>query len=437
MSEARTTSMRSSRPYFVRWNSMDRIFEEGLEGGMEIHEKYQPATVPSIPLSKASAYAPFMLTSILTLALALPGAAAPARELPFIDPAWTITDPRARVETLGGRQALRMTTGTAFRRDVRIQDGTVEFDLWSTGERAFAYLHFRMQSDDESEALYFRLHKTRLPDAVQYDPFYQGAGNWQLFHGPESTAAAELKAGRWIHVRLVLHGEKAAVFLDGAPEPVLVIPKLARGAGGGFIALRSFLGVNIKGDVEPPSSFANLVVRPDVVDYDFSRVVEKQAPALPGLVTRFRLSPAFAPGDGPVRALPTTLGASSSWPSTETLPAGLIVLGSKVKIKEGQRRYATVASFRVRAEQAGVKRLRLGFSDEVSAFLNGQIVYSGDQRYSFNFPRQEGLIHLDQASLYLPLRQGDNEISLVISEVFGGWGVMAQFEDASGLLIEP
>ncbi len=84
-----------------------------------------------------------------------------------------------------------------------------------------------------------------------------------------------------------------------------------------------------------------------------------------------------------------------------------------------------------------MKRLRLGFSDEVSAFLNGQIVYSGDQRYIFNFPRQEGLIHLDQASLYLPLKQGDNEISLVLSEVFGGWGVMAQFEDPSGLIIEP
>ncbi|MBP9945786.1 MAG: hypothetical protein KBH14_05275 [Vicinamibacteria bacterium] len=378
-----------------------------------------------------------MLTSLLTLTLAISTAAAPARELPFTDPAWKITDPRARVEMLGGQRALRMTTGTAFRRDVQLQDGTVEFDLWSTGERAFAYLHFRMQSEDESEALYFRLHKTRLPDSVQYDPFYQGVGNWQLFHGPESTAAANLQAGRWIHVRVVLSGEKAAVFLEGAREPVLVIPKLARGSGGGFLALRSFLGVNIKGDVEPPSSFANVVVKPDVVEYDFSKVVEKQSPALPGLVTRFRLSPAFAPGEGPVRALPTTLGAPASWAVTESLPSGLVVLASKVKIPEGLRRYATVASFRVRAAAAGVKRLRLGFSDEVSAFLNGQIVYSGDQRYIFNFPRQEGLIHLDQASLYLPLKQGDNEISLVLSEVFGGWGVMAQFEDPSGLIIEP
>lgn len=378
-----------------------------------------------------------MLTSILSIAVALTGSIAPGNDLPFNDPAWKISDPRARVEMLGGQRALRMTTGTAIRRDVQLKDGTIEFDLWSSGERAFAYLHFRMQSEDESEALYFRLHKTRLPDAVQYDPFYQGVGNWQLFHGQDSTAAAPLPAGRWIHVRLVLSGEKAAVFLDEAREPVLVIPQLARGAGGGFIALRSFLGANIKGEVESPSSFANVVVRPDVVNYDFSGVVSKPPLALPGLVTHFRLSPAFAPADGPIRILPTSVGPPASWSVTEALPSGLVVLASKVKIPQGLRRYATVASFRVRAAEAGVKRLRLGFSDEVSVFLNGQLLYSGDQRYIFNFPRQEGLIHLDQASLYLPLKQGENEIFLALSEVFGGWGVMAQFEDPTGLIIEP
>ena len=89
------------------------------------------------------------------------------------------------------------------------------------------------------------------------------------------------------------------------------------------------------------------------------------------------------------------------------------------------------------AAEAGVKRLRLGFSDEASVFLNGQILYSGDQRYIFNFARQEGLIHLDQASVYLPLKKGDNVVQIVVSEVFGGWGLMAQFEDPIGLIVEP
>lgn len=375
-----------------------------------------------------------MLTSLLTLALL----ASPAsRDLPFSDPAWKTSDPRPRLETVGGQPALRLTTGTATRRDVELRDGTIEFDLWSTGERAFAYLHFRMQSDTEFEAIYFRLHKSRLPDAVQYDPFYQGLGNWQLFHGPDATAAADLPSGRWIHVRLVLSGEKAALFLDGATAPTLVVPKLARGAQGGYIALRSFLGANIRTDVEPPSSFANVVVRPDVIDYDFSRVVEPPAVPLPGLVSRYRISKAFAPPAGPVLDIPASLGNAEAWSTAKALPSGLVVIGKEVAVPEGARRYAAVAALRVRATEAGLKRLRLGFSDEISVFLNGRILFSADQRYSFNFPRQEGLIHLDQAAVYLPLVKGDNEIRLAISEVFGGWGLMAQFDDPAGLVIEP
>lgn len=374
-----------------------------------------------------------MLTPLLLLALA----ATPSRDLPFNDGGWKTSDPKARVETLGGKTALRLTSAMSTRRDVDLRDGTIEFDLWSTGERAFAYLHFRMRSEDESEAIYFRLHKSRLPDAIQYDPFYQGLGNWQLFHGPDSTAAADLGPGRWIHVRLELLGEKAALFLGDAREPVLAVPKLARGGGGGFIALRSFLGANIKGEVEPPSSFANVVVRPDVVGYDFSKIVEKKDQPLPGLVTKFRLSPAFVPPDGPVRTLSGGKGAPETWPVANVLPSGLAVIGSQVEVPDKARRWSTIASFRVRAAEAGVKRLRLGFSDEVSVFLNGQILFSGDQRYIFNFPRQEGLIHLDQASVYLPLQKGDNEVRLVVSEVFGGWGLMAQFEDPSGLVVEP
>ena len=382
-----------------------------------------------------------MLTSLLTLALAAsvsaPAPVGAARPLPFADGGWKTTDPKARVETLGGREALRLTSAMSIRRDVDLQDGTIEFDLWSTGERAFAYIHFRMQSESESEAIYFRLHKSRLPDAVQYDPFYQRVGNWQLFHGPESTAATEIPAGRWMHVRLVLSGEKAALFYGDSAEPVLTVPKLARGTKGGFIALRSFLGANIKGEVEPPSSFANVVVKPGVVDFDFSRVVEPKAKALPGLVTAYRFSPAFSPADGAVPAMPATLGDPATWPVVRTLPTGLAVIGSHVAIPAGVRRYATVASFRVRAAEASVKRLRLGFSDEASVFLNGQIVYSGDQRYSFNFPRQEGLIHLDQASLYLPLQKGDNTVQIAVTEVFGGWGLMARFDDPTGLIVEP
>jgi len=375
-----------------------------------------------------------MLSSLLFLSLLAPQ----ARPLPFTDGGWKTSDPKARVEMLGGREALRLTTAMSTRQDVDLADGTIEFDLWSTGQRAFAYLHFRIQGDGESEAVYFRLHKSGLPDTIQYDPFYQGLGNWQLYHGPDASAAADLPSGRWIHVKLELLGPKAVLFVGEGKEPALVIPRLARGTKGGPIALRSFLGANIDSGVEPPSSFANVVVKPGVVEYDFSKVNVVPMSPPEGLVTRFRFSPAFAPADGPVENLPSGLGDPGTWPVIDTLPSGLVVIGSKVTIpRDMRRRFATVASFHVRSTEAAVKRLKLGFSDEVSVYLNGQILFYGDQHYSFNFPRQEGLIHLDQGSVYLPLKKGDNEIRLVVSEVFGGWGLMAQIPDTSGLTIEP
>ena len=315
------------------------------------------------------------MNALLLLALATATAGA-GRPLSFDDGGWTISDPKARVEELGGRRALRMTTGMAVRKDVDLADGTIEFDVWSTGERAFAYLHFRMESDAESEAVYLRLHKTRLPDAVQYDPFYQRVGNWQLYHGPESTSAADLPAGRWIHVRVILKGEKAVVFVGDGAEPALKIPRLARGSKGGFIALRSFLGVNVKTEVEPPSSFANVVVRKDVVDYDFSNVLETPASEAQGLVKTYRVSPAFVPADGAVTSLPeaTLKGASQV---VTALPSGLVVIAKHVKLPPGARRYATVASFCVRAAHAGYRRLQLGFSDEASVFVNGQLLFAG------------------------------------------------------------
>jgi hypothetical protein len=64
-------------------------------------------------------------------------------------------------------------------------------------------------------------------------------------------------------------------------------------------------------------------------------------------------------------------------------------------------------------------------------------VFRGDASYSFDTPRREGLIGFDQARLYLPLVAGDNEVAVLVSDVFGGWGLMGRFVGAPGLTIDP
>jgi hypothetical protein len=89
----------------------------------------------------------------------------------------------------------------------------------------------------------------------------------------------------------------------------------------------------------------------------------------------------------------------------------------------------------VRAEAGGLRRLDLGFSDVATVFLNGRPLVRADAHYSYDNPRQEGLIHFGQATLFLPLAKGDNELAVLVADAFGGWGLMGRFTDNSGLEI--
>jgi len=367
----------------------------------------------------------------LVLGLCLP-AAAEEQKLAFTAEGWELSGADSRIEDYLGRESLRLRTGRAIRRDVAFQDGTIEVDMAVTPHRAFAYLQFRIQRDGEYEAIWFRTHKSGHPDAIQYSPIFQGASSWQLYHGPDATAAAPLPPGEWIHLKLVLSGRRAALFVGSEREPRLVIPRLAREPQPGGFALASLLPGGQPQGVYA-ASFANLVLRPGVVDFDFPQTASQEPPT--GVVRRWRISAAFAPPEGAVTELPPDLPRPGEWTEVAAEPSGVVVLLRHVALPDGVRRPATLARIVVRAAEAGTRRFNLGFSDEASVFLNGRLLYSGDNSYSYNFPRRQGLITLDQASLYLPLRAGDNELVVAVSEVFGGWGLIGQFEEPRGLEI--
>jgi hypothetical protein len=43
---------------------------------------------------------------------------------------------------------------------------------------------------------------------------------------------------------------------------------------------------------------------------------------------------------------------------------------------------------------------------------------------------------LDNDALYLPLRAGENELVIAVTEAFGGWGLAGRFEDLEGIVVE-
>ena len=366
----------------------------------------------------------------------------PAQNLPFSDGAWTLSGNRSEVVKENGRDVLQVETGFAHRRDVRLEDGTIEFDVQVTRRRSFVYVHFRAEADGEREEFYLRPHKAGLPDAVQYAPVWQNRSAWQLHHGPGATAAVEFEPGIWTRVRVVLQGRQAALFISDMKEPALLVPNLSREPRSGFIALGGFLPARVPGE-GPIAKFTDVVVRPGVVPFDFEKALSEgpasAAPAAPdaeGIVRAWSVSRSFVPDAAGMPALPGP-ETTREFQTLETTATGLLELHRHVRVPEKSSVAAAVARIRVRAAEAGTYPFDLGFSDTATVFLNGRPVFHGDQSYSFDGPRREGLIGFGQARLHLPLAGGENEVAVLVSDSFGGWGLMARFAAARGLAVEP
>jgi hypothetical protein len=358
--------------------------------------------------------------------------AARAQQISFADPQWKIAGDSTRVETFDGRQTLRMETGSAERADIKFEDGTIDVDLMTSRRRSFVYIIFRAQNEGEHEEFYLRPHKSGLPDAAQYAPVFQGQSAWQLYWGVRGTAAPEITPNVWQHLRIVVAGRRAAFFLNDTAKPFMVVPRLARDPQSGYIAFSSLVPNGTPGS-GPGVRYSNLVVRPSVVAYDFANApVEPALP--PGMIEKWEVGSAFAAPDTAVATI------APEWTNNFRVlpiePDGFVELHRVVPMPKVNNYVGAVARVRVTVDRAMTRRLDLGFSDRATVFLNGSPIVFRDDSYDFA-ARRDGLISLSQARVYLPLRAGANDISIVVTDRFGGWGIMGRFPDMAGLRVAP
>ncbi len=81
------------------------------------------------------------------------------------------------------------------------------------------------------------------------------------------------------------------------------------------------------------------------------------------------------------------------------------------------------------SDRGQIKKLAIGYSDDISVFLNGNILYRGRNAQSFRDPVVLGIVSADNDAVYLPLKKGKNELVLALSELGGGWGFICLLED--------
>jgi sugar lactone lactonase YvrE len=335
---------------------------------------------------------------------------APDGAIPFDSDRWVLAG-AARSEHLG-RDAL---AGFAYLEDVDLAGGVIEVDLAVTGARSYPGIIFRMQSQGNYERFYFRPHRAGLyPDALQYVPVFNGIAGWQLYNGAGFTSGGTIPTDEWVTLRLEFGGEQARVFVGEADEPALVVPRLLHGKTGGSVGL--------SGPRDGTAYFSNFRYRADG-GLVFSPVVEPETP--PGTITSWRISQPFRMGEIDMERYPTAEEtAGIEWRDVTADPSGLVDV-ARYTGRLGRGTDCVFARTVLSAERATVKEIRFGYSDAVTVFFNGELLFAGSSAYRQRDPSFLGIIGLNDA-VYLPLKEGDNELLLMVAESFGGWGFMAR-----------
>jgi len=105
---------------------------------------------------------------------------------------------------------------------------------------------------------------------------------------------------------------------------------------------------------------------------------------------------------------------------------GRLNLAKKFKLSDSQN--MALAKFIVESSVDTIKRMDFGFNDRVIVYVNNNPIYIGDNTFRTRDYRFLGSIgYFD--SVFLPLKKGENEVIFVVSESFGGWGLLAKIVD--------
>jgi hypothetical protein len=384
---------------------------------------------PSIR-ARLAGVAPLLIAATLLTPVAASTQIAASVAVPPDSSRWTF-EGRAGVTDYLGRRCIMLDGGAATVKDLDLRDGVIDMDVATPAARGFFGIQFRADSAD-AEFVYLRQHKSGLPDAMQYTPVLNTGLNWQLYSGPGFTGAVDIPRETWFHLRLAIAGAQARLYVQDTTKPALDMPDLKSGRQRGQVALADLIGA---------TCFANVEIHP-TPDAPWQR----QLPEMPrGTLVRWSLSPVYdALARDPERPLSSSDQKAMRWDAVEAEPPGIVAIyryrtaphprvsfqsdwSTRLEPQPGAK--LIYARTSITADKDEVRKLALGYSDEVSVFLNGRILYRGRSAQAFRDPGFLGIVTPDNDALYLPLKKGSNELMLALSELGGGWGFVARLAD--------
>jgi hypothetical protein len=190
---------------------------------------------------------------MITLLLA---STAQAADIPLSN--LTFTNANGQPTTYHGSPALKMTSkdGTheaiATIPGVTFRDGTIDVDVSgapvkgaSADARGFIGIIFRQQNNSRPfEIIYIRPTNGRADDQLRrnHSVQYSSEPDWPWDRLRKESPGmyesyADMQAGEWTHMRIVVKGRDASLYINHADQPCLIVHDLKLGESEGGVAL--------------------------------------------------------------------------------------------------------------------------------------------------------------------------------------------------------
>lgn len=328
------------------------------------------------------------------------------------------TEGKVLKENYKNKDCLRTDEGVAIAQNLNFKNGIIEFSMCIQPGRGFAGIRFHGDGMGDTEEFYIRKHQSGNPDAMQYTPVYNGIAGWQLYYGDGYSAAKQHVFDEWFKIKMVISGTKGEVYITDMEKPVLVIHELKLGERDGKIA---FYG---------PARFADIKVT-NLDSPELRGAFKEIVKAGDEVIQSYQVSEAFNLNSLiNENLLPANFAKKLAFKKWGTEADGLLNIAKTSGLAE--KKNAVLLKIEINSETDAIKRMDFAFSDIAKIFVNDKAVWQGSDVYTSRDYRFLGTIgYFD--SVFLDLKNGKNEIYIMVAENFGGWGFKARFENMNGI----
>ncbi len=325
-----------------------------------------------------------------------------------------------------GRQAIQLKgsfsePGIAKIKSLQFTDGIIEFDMWIEFNGAmFTGIDFRIpESRENFEFIYFRPRSNNQYDAFQYYPHYNHESTWQLYG--QHQRQVNLPEKGWFHFKMEVKGSSLACYIHEQEQPFFYTTKMGSGSS--------------SGEVQFVSSSETYISNLKITEWE-PTPTKKFNPVAWGLsdsyLTSWTVSSTIALENDEKTVELDSFDPSKKQVVIKAEEQGLISFTRY--IDKPADHCALLASTTLVSDKEQVKQLKIAYSDRMDLYLNGELVFRGDNTFRSASAKLRSRVHLGNDSVELKLRAGENKLEAIVYELFGGWALVARLENSEGIM---